>query len=146
MSRQARGGWCRICTWSSSRRCRSATRSTTRLICVALGSITVSLSLRSYGVLIMSDLSGPVGDTQPAGPTEHLDTVDYWKGLYLTAVEVGQENLNQLRAELSDVRNERVALRTQLDAAQLPPAGPVGDLPDAAVEAAHQAAYSSMIH
>src|SRR5882762_5004522 len=114
MSRQARGGWCRTCTWSSSRRYQSVTRSTTRLICVALGSIMVFLSLRSCGVLIMSDLSGPVGDTRPIGPTEHLETVDYWKGLYLDAVKVGQEKLNQLRAELSDVRNERVALQREL--------------------------------
>jgi len=62
----------------------------------------------------MSDLSGPVGDTRPIGPTEHLETVDYWKGLYLDAVKVGQEKLNQLRAELSDVRNERVALQREL--------------------------------
>lgn len=28
---------------------------------------------------------------QPSGPTEHLETVEYWKGLYLDAVAVGQE-------------------------------------------------------
>lgn len=33
---------------------------------------------------------------EPIGPTEHLETVDYWKGLYLTAIEVGQEKMNQL--------------------------------------------------
>lgn len=36
--------------------------------------------------------------TKPIGPTAHLETVDYWKGLYLDAVAVGQEALDALRA------------------------------------------------
>ena len=28
---------------------------------------------------------------QPIGSTEHLETVEYWKGLYLDAVAVGQK-------------------------------------------------------
>jgi hypothetical protein len=34
---------------------------------------------------------------EPTGPTDHLDTVEYWKELYFLAIAEGQSLLNQLR-------------------------------------------------
>lgn len=30
-------------------------------------------------------------------PTDHLETVEYWRDLYVTAVEVGQEKITAIR-------------------------------------------------
>lgn len=32
-------------------------------------------------------------------PTDHLDTVEYWRGLYGDAIKVGQEMLTDAKAE-----------------------------------------------
>jgi hypothetical protein len=32
------------------------------------------------------------------GPTDHLETVEYWRDLYVTAVEVGQEKITAIRS------------------------------------------------
>jgi hypothetical protein len=41
---------------------------------------------------------------EPSGPTEHLQTVDYWKGLYLDTVKYGQELIDAIRQHHRDIR------------------------------------------
>jgi hypothetical protein len=48
----------------------------------------------------MTSGHNPVYTQQPVGPTDHLDTVEYWKQLYLTAVEVGQEKVDAIHSAL----------------------------------------------
>ena len=42
--------------------------------------------------------------TAPSGPTDHLDTVDYWRDLYKEAIDVGGDMLNERRAEIDSLR------------------------------------------
>lgn len=35
--------------------------------------------------------------TKATGPTEHLETVEYWRDNYITAIEVGQGIINRIR-------------------------------------------------
>lgn len=50
-----------------------------------------------------SDIPAP---TQPMEPTDHLETVDYWRDNYLTAIQVGQETLTKLKTALRDVSQD----------------------------------------
>jgi len=46
---------------------------------------------------------------EPIGPTEHLETVEYWKGLYFDAVDESRELLAE-RDELRALRAQRQAV------------------------------------
>jgi hypothetical protein len=41
---------------------------------------------------------------EPNGPTEHLQTMEYWKELYLTSIEVGNEMRSSYLAEINRLR------------------------------------------
>lgn len=56
-----------------------------------------------------SDHDAPA-PTQAIGPTEHLHTVEYWRELYCTAIEVGQEQVDKNRALTSENERLRAAL------------------------------------
>ena len=47
-------------------------------------------------------LSGAPEPTEPIGPTDHLNTVEYWKGLYLDAIVVAKEMLDAERERRHD--------------------------------------------
>lgn len=51
--------------------------------------------------------------TQPTGPTDHLDTVEYWKGLYFEAIKVGQEMATAIRQHHADISSLGVNSRGQ---------------------------------
>lgn len=60
--------------------------------------------------------ANPIPDTEPTGPTGHLTTFEYWRDLYLTAVEEGQDLL-RFREERDKAYRERdqlVAVLTKL--------------------------------
>jgi hypothetical protein len=48
--------------------------------------------------------------TQAIGPTEHLQTADYWRGLYCDAIAVGQETLDRVH----ELEREVALLRSRL--------------------------------
>jgi hypothetical protein len=50
-------------------------------------------------------------DPRPTGPTEHLETAEYWRELYSSAIAEGQENL----AALVGLRAQRDALQANLE-------------------------------
>jgi hypothetical protein len=51
-------------------------------------------------------LSGAPEPTEPIGPTDHLNTVEYWKGLYLDAIVVAKEMLDAERERRHDAEAE----------------------------------------
>jgi hypothetical protein len=53
---------------------------------------------------VPDDSEQPPPSTPTSGPTDHLDSVDYWRGGYMDAVAVGQEYVDRMHAAEKIIR------------------------------------------
>lgn len=64
----------------------------------------------------MAEVDERPAPSVPIGPTEHLNTVEYWRDLYVEAIHLGQEMLDQERAETERLR---AAIRLHRDSREV---------------------------
>lgn len=64
---------------------------------------------------------------EPIGPTEHLETADYWKGLYFDAIEESKELLAG-RDELRMLRTQRQRVHELIVGARVAITGEPSDM------------------